>query len=258
MKKIISIINLKGGVAKTTTAVNFAYELAARGERMLIVDNDKQGNLSKAFRCYEPSDKFNVAYLMMIKDADVSKTIKKTRYENIDIIPANMHLANANMSVMMDMSRQQQTRLHKAFMDGGIYAKYDYIVIDNAPDINISIINALTISTNVIVPLIIDQYSLDGLDILTEQLQQVKEDFNEGINFDGCLVTQWQKNDVNIEGLEVIKKSYPVFAAKIRRTNAKVQESTFAKIPLIEYSKRCGASVDYRKFVDEWIERYGR
>lgn len=258
MKKIISIINLKGGVAKTTTAVNFAYELAARGERVLIVDNDKQGNVSKAFRCYDPLDKFNVAYLMMIKDADVSKTIKKTRYENIDIIPANMNLANANMSVMMDMSRQQQTRIHKAFADGGIYAKYDYIVIDNAPDINISIINALTISTNVIVPLIIDQYSMDGLDILNEQLQQVKEDFNEGINFDGCLVTQWQKNDVNIEGLEVIKKSYPVFDTKIRRTNAKVQESTFAKIPLIEYSKRCGASVDYRKFVDEWIERCGR
>lgn len=258
MKKIISIINLKGGVAKTTTAVNFAYELAARGERVLVVDNDKQGNVSKAFRCYVPSDKFTVAYLMTVKDAEVSKTIKNTRYKNVDIIPANMHLANANMSVMMDMSRQQQTRLHKAFMDGGIYAKYDYIVIDNAPDINISIINALTISTNVIVPLIIDQYSLDGLDILTEQLQQIKEDFNEGINFDGCLVTQWQKNDVNIEGLEVIKKSYPVFDTKIRRTNAKVQESTFAKIPLIEYSKRCGASVDYRKFVDEWIERCGR
>ena len=258
MKKIISIINLKGGVAKTTTAVNFAYELAARGERVLIVDNDKQGNASKAFRCYDPLDKFNVAYLMMIKDADVSKTIKKTRYENIDIIPANMNLANANMSVMMDMSRQQQTRYHNAFANGGIYEKYDYVVIDNAPDINISIINAMTISTDVIVPIIIDQYSMDGLDILSEQLQQVKEDFNEGINFDGCLVTQWQKNDVNIEGLEVIKKSYQVFDTKIRRTNAKVQESTFAKIPLIEYSKRCGASVDYRKFVDEWIERCGR
>lgn len=258
MKKIISIINLKGGVAKTTTAVNFAYELAARGERVLIVDNDKQGNVSKAFSCYDPSDKFTTAYLMTSKNADVSKTVTKTRYENIDIIPANMNLANANMSVMLDMSRQQQTRYHNAFINGGIYEKYDYVVIDNAPDINISIINALTISTDVIVPIIIDQYSLDGLDILTDQLQQVKEDFNEGINFDGCLVTQWQKNDVNIEGLEVIKKSYPVFDTNIRRTNAKVQESTFAKIPLIEYSKRCGASVDYRKFVDEWIERCGR
>lgn len=190
MKKIVSIINLKGGVAKTTTAVNFAYELAKRGQRVLIVDNDKQGNLSKAFKGYDPFNKYTTAYLMTKRDADVSKVIAKTRYENIDIIPANMHLANANMSVMMDMSRQQQTRLHKAFADGGIYDRYDYMVIDNAPDINISIINALTISTDVIVPLIIDQYSMDGLDILTEQLQQVKEDFNEGINFDGCLVTQ--------------------------------------------------------------------
>lgn len=258
MKKIISIINLKGGVAKTTTAVNFAYELAVRGNRVLAVDNDKQGNLSKAFRCYDPSEQYTVAYLMTEKDADVSKAVAKTEYENIDIIPANMNLANANMSVMMDMSRQQQTRLHKAFADGGIYEKYDYIVIDNAPDINISIINALTISTDVIVPLIIDQYSMDGLDILMEQLQQVKEDFNDGINFDGCLVTQWQKNDVNTGGLDVIKKSYPVFDIKIRRTNAKVQESTFAKIPLIEYSRRCGASIDYKKFVDEWLGRFAK
>ena len=175
MKKIVSIINLKGGVAKTTTAVNFAYELAVRGDRVLVVDNDKQGNLSKAFRCYDPSEQYTVAYLMTEKDADVSKAVAKTEYENIDIIPANMNLANANMSVMMDMSRQQQTRLHKAFVDGGIYDIYDYMVIDNAPDINISIINALTISTDVIVPLIIDQYSMDGLDILTEQLQPLKK-----------------------------------------------------------------------------------
>lgn len=103
MKKIVSIINLKGGVAKTTTAVNFAYELANRGQRVLIVDNDKQGNLSKAFKSYDPFNKYTTAYLMTKRDADVSKVIAKTRYENIDIIPANMHLANANMSVMMDI-----------------------------------------------------------------------------------------------------------------------------------------------------------
>lgn len=102
MKKIVSIINLKGGVAKTTTAVNFAYELAVRGEKVLVVDNDKQGNLSKAFSSYDPFDVHTVAYLMTEKDADVSKALRKTRYENIDIIPANMNLANANMSVMMD------------------------------------------------------------------------------------------------------------------------------------------------------------
>lgn len=258
MKKIISIINLKGGVAKTTTAVNFAYELAVRGAKVLIVDNDKQGNVSKAFNCYESEEEITIAYLMTEKDADASRAVKKTKYENIDIIPANMNLASANMRVMMDMSRQQQTRIHKSFVNGGIYEKYDYIVIDNAPDINISIINALTVSTDVIVPLIIDQYSMDGLNILMEQLEQIKTDFNEGINFDGCLITQWQKNDVNIEGLEVIEKNYPVFGTKIRRTNAKVQESTFAKIPLIEYSKRCGASIDYRMFVDEWIGRYAK
>ena len=250
----ISIISLKGGTAKTTTAVNMAHILATEyDKKVLVIDNDKQGNISKAFRCYDPESENTTARVMTERDIDIHEVITPT--VNIDIIPANMTLLGANMKVLMDTSRQQQTRFKKAMAD--IEGEYDYCMIDNAPDINMSIINALTVSDCIIIPVCIDQYSFDGLDVLMEQIQSVREEFNEKLEFTGCLVTQYKNNDVNNQGIRELKKRVPVFAQTIRRTEKKVNESTFATRPLSEYSPRCGASVDYRKFVQEFLEKAG-
>lgn len=250
----ISIISLKGGVAKTTTAVNIAYILAAvHRKKVLIIDNDKQGNTSKAFKQYEPEDTNTIARIMLQRNADVFEVIKRTDYNGIDIISANMDLLEANLKTVVDASRQQQTRFKKAL--AAVEGDYDYCIIDNAPDINMSIINALVMSNDVIVPICMDQYSFDGLGILLEQIEQVKEDFNEELNFAGCLITQYRNNDVNNQGIEWLKgHNIPVFIQWIRRTERKVNESTFAKIPLVEYSVRCGAAQDYKKFVLEYLE----
>lgn len=249
----ISIISLKGGVAKTTTAVNMVYTLAAvHSKKVLIIDNDKQGNTSKAFKKYDTEDKNTVARMMLERNIDVSEIIKKTDYENIDIITANMDLLEANLRTIVDTGRQQQTRFKKAL---AAVEGYDYCIIDNAPDINMSIINALVTSNDVIVPVFMDQYSFDGLDILLEQIAQVQEDFNENLHFAGCIITQYQNNDVNNQGIEWLKaQGVPVFNQRIRRTEKKVNESTFAKMPLVEYSVRCGAAQDYKKFVLEYLE----
>lgn len=265
----ISIISLKGGVAKTTTAVNMAYTLAAvHNKKVLIIDNDKQGNTSKAFKRYDTEDTNTIARVMLKRNVDVSEVIKSTAYEGIDIITANMDLLEANLRTIVDTGRQQQTRFKKALgsakvIDRG-WAKfdylplaeaYDYCIIDNAPDINMSIINALVMSNDVIVPIFMDQYSFDGLDILLDQIAQVKEDFNENLNFAGCLITQYQNNEVNNQGIEWLKAhDIPIFKQQIRRTEKKVSESTFAKMPLVEYSVRCGAAQDYKKFVLEYLE----
>lgn len=252
----ISIISLKGGVAKTTTAVNMAYTLAAvHNKKVLIIDNDKQGNSSKAFKRYDAEDKNTVARIMLERNIDVSQIIKKTDYENIDIITANMDLLEANLRTIVDAGRQQQTRFKKAIEGSSISKYYDYCIIDNAPDINMSIINALVMSNDVIVPIFMDQYSFDGLDILLEQIEQVEEDFNENLKFAGCLITQYQNNEVNNQGIEWLKShNMPIFKQQIRRTEKKVSESTFAKMPLVEYSVRCGAAQDYKKFVSEYLE----
>lgn len=265
----ISIISLKGGVAKTTTAVNMAYTLAAvHNKKVLIIDNDKQGNTSKAFKRYDTEDTNTIARVMLQRNVDVSEVIKSTDYEGIDIITANMDLLEANLRTIVDTGRQQQTRFKKALENAKVidrgWAKfdylplteaYDYCIIDNAPDINMSIINALVMSNDVIVPIFMDQYSFDGLDILLDQIAQVQEDFNENLKFTGCLITQYQNNDVNNQGIEWLKAhDIPIFKQQIRRTEKKVSESTFAKMPLVEYSVRCGAAQDYKKFVLEYLE----
>lgn len=249
----ISIISLKGGVAKTTTTVNMAYILAEiHGKRVLVIDNDKQGNASKAFKKYDAEDKNTIARTMLERDVDVSEIIKKTDYENIDIMTANMDLLEANLRTVVDTVRPQQTRFKKAL---AAVEDYDYCIIDNAPDINMSIINALVVSNDVIVPVFMDQYSFDGLKILLEQIAQIQEDFNENLFFAGCLITQYQNNDVNNQGIEWLSEHHiPLFKQWIRRTEKKVSESTFARMPLVEYSVRCGAAQDYKKFVLEYLK----
>lgn len=249
----ISIISLKGGVAKTTTAVNMAYILAAaHKKKVLVIDNDKQGNASKALDRYDAEDKNTIARAMLERNIDVSEIIRKTNYEGVDIITANMNLLEANLRTVVDTGRQQQTRFKKAL--AAVSGNYDFCIIDNAPDINMSIINALVTSNDVIVPVFMDQYSFDGLNILLEQIAQVQEDFNETLNFAGCLVTQYQNNDVNNLNIEKLQaRGLPMYAQKIRRTEKKVNESTFEKKPLVEYSVRCGAAQDYKKFVLEYL-----
>ncbi len=258
--RVISIISLKGGTAKTTTSVNMAYILCRMGHRVLLVDNDKQGNASKTFGLYDPDDKGTVARIMLDRGLDVREIIKATPYSEtekgtLDIITANMDLLEANLRTIIDTGRQQQTRFKKAL--AAVSDNYDFCIIDNAPDINMSIINALVVSDDLIIPIMIDQYSFDGLEILTEQIEQTREDFNPALTFRGCLVTQYRKADVQEQGAEVLDSGYPIFKSRIRRTENKVNESTFAEKPVVEYSVRCGASQDYKKFVNEYLEVIG-
>ncbi len=255
--RVISIISLKGGVAKTTTSVNMAYILCKMGHRVLLIDNDKQGNASKTFGLYDPDDNDTVARIMLDRGLDVREIIKATPYSEtgkgtLDIITANMDLLEANLRTIVDTGRQQQTRFKKAL--AAVSDNYDFCIIDNAPDINMSIINALVVSDDLIIPIMIDQYSFDGLEILTEQIEQTREDFNPALTFRGCLVTQYRRADVQEQGAEVLDSGYPIFKSRIRRTENKVNESTFAGKPVAEYSVRCGASQDYKKFVNEYLE----
>lgn len=249
--KNVSILNLKGGVAKTITATNMAHILVTVfGKRVLLADNDKQGNSSKFFQLHS-YDKPSMAELLTERNYDTHKAIQHTKYENLDLISANMNLLNANLQIIMDVTRQQQTILKKALQQ--VEDEYDYCIIDNAPDINISVINSLVAANEIIVPIKIDQFSFDGLKELTEQFEAIKE-FNPTLKFKGCLVTQFTKNDVNIQGEDHLNNqaNYPMFATHIRRTE-KIDESTFMRQPIIEYSQRCGAAKDYINFVKEYL-----
>lgn len=252
--KILSIINLKGGVAKTTSSVNMAHILAAvHGYHVLLVDNDKQGNASKILNRHG-YDKPGVAQIMTDRKIEPSEVIQNTEIENLDIITANMNLLTANIEVMLDQSRPQQIRFKKFFER--ISDQYDYCIIDNAPDINISTINALVASDDVMVPITIDDFAIDGLEELKEQIDNTREDLNPALVFRGCFITQYDRtNEADIQGEAFLKTlDYPLFKTHIRRT-PKMKPSTFARMPILEYSPTCGASIDYKKLAEEWLNK---
>lgn len=253
----LSIINLKGGVAKTTSSINMAYILAAvHGAKVLLVDNDKQGNTSKFLERHDYKHK-GMAEIMTEERPDMKEIIRKTKYERLDVITANMNLISANLEVMLDLQRPQQTRLKKALKQ--VSKEYDYCIIDNAPDINISTINALVASDAVMIPITIDDFAVDGLKELKQQINNTKENLNPELKLLGCFITQFDRmNEADIQGEEYLKlEENNLFETHIRRTQ-KMKPSTFEREPIIEYSARCGAAVDYKHLVEEFLERLNK
>ena len=146
----ISIINLKGGVAKTVSSMNIAYILAAvHKKKVLLIDNDKQGNASKILNRHS-YEKPGTEEILTVHHLDLHEVIQPTDYEGLDIITANMNLLTAGLEVLLDQKRPRQIRFKRALQQ--IEETYDFCIIDNAPDINISTINALVASDDVLVP----------------------------------------------------------------------------------------------------------
>lgn len=251
--RVISLINLKGGVYKTTTALSLAHILAAKyNKRVLMIDNDKQGNLSKTLQVYDPDDEYTMAEIMDMRYSGA--LVHQTFEKGISVIPANMNLLTANTRAVLDYSRKQQDRLQKALEFLQVGRVFDYVVIDNAPDINISIINALAVSDDVVIPMHMDEYSLDGMEILMDQIKTIRDNFNDHMGLVKCLVTDYSNDEVNRQAMELVQDAgYEMFRQTIRHTARKPMESVWARMPLVAYSPRCGASVDYRRWVEEYL-----
>lgn len=249
--RTLNICNLKGGVGKTITAVNLAYVFAEiHGKKILLVDNDKQGNSSKFFGVHG-YDHLSIADIMIgVKGA--GEVIRHTAYERIDVIPANMALLAANKAVLLDTMKPQQTRIKNALAE--LADRYDIAIIDNAPDENMSVINALTAGDDVIIPVKVDKFTFDGVDEMIQCIRQVQENLNPKLAFRGCVITSFKNNEVNQQGA-----AYMGGLAKFRlmktqiHWSAKVDESTFAALPIMKHSPRSWAARDYKKLAAEYL-----
>lgn len=250
--RILSIINLKGGVGKTISAVNMAYTLTQENFRVLLVDNDKQGNASKFYGAHD-YDKPSISDVLTQQKPTLDGIIQRTEYERLDVLPANMTLLRADKEVLLDSTRQQQTRLSQALKT--VNHLYDYVVIDNAPDLSMNVINAIVASDDVLIPIKIDNFSLDGLTQLIEQVDNVRTNFNDKLNIAGGFVTMYQKNNVNISGIEHLRKHAPIpmLGTTITKT-VKVDESTFVRKPLLLYAPKNAVSQDYCRLTAEYIQ----
>lgn len=250
--KTISFINLKGGVAKTVTTINVAYALATlHGKKVLVVDSDKQGNTSKTLGIHS-YDYQSIAEVLTVRNVDLGSIIRETKVPNVHGISANMSLQRALLEVQMDSLRPQHDRLKKAL--DTVAADYDFCLIDNAPDLNMSTVNALVASNEVIIPVKIDEYAFDGLEELLEQITNVKDGMNEDLVLAGCLITCFQRTESDKQGKDYLKnkEGLHVFDTHIRYSE-KVVESTFVGQSVIEYSKKSGATLDYISFVEEYL-----
>jgi chromosome partitioning protein len=254
--RILSIINLKGGVAKTVSSTSIAYILAWKGYKVLLVDNDKQGDASRGVGS-RTQDGEGIDRLMVERMPNMQRLIKTTEFKNLSVITANMRLLMANKEVMMDQTRPQHDRLKKAL--DKVREEFDICIIDNAPDINISTINALAASDDVLIPIEIDDNTTEGMRELLEQIGNTREDLNPSLQNVRCFVTKFDKwNEAHRQGLEFLKErtTYPFMQTRIRFSR-KVAESTYARKPLPLYSPYCAASRDYMELAAEYLQMIG-
>jgi len=212
--KTVSLLNLKGGVGNSFTSVNMAYELWRRGNRVLLWDNDKQGNRSKAFARYMAEQTAPVAKILSGEWQDPEELIQATDYEGIDIITANLSLFGAAWNLVRE-GETDMTERYRRFLKAGINNQtgdsicesYDYCIIDNPPDIGINVVNALVVTDEVIVPVKIDENALEGLDIVAEQIEDAKT-LNPSLTLKGVLITIYQNTDGEAAGLEWLRQEW--------------------------------------------------
>ncbi len=248
MKKI-SILNIKGGVGKTTSTINLAATLAEEGKRVLVVDIDPQSNSTMAFRVYDIDD-LTVSDALLNKEIDVKNIIKHTDFNNIDVLPSNISLAFAEKKILLDVTRNQQNRLKKTLES--VEDEYDYCIIDCPPSLNMITINALVASDEVIVPIKIDKFALDGLGYLLDSIDEIRDEFNEKLVFSGCFITMDTSTTVNKEIKKALKDLLgdKIFNSSVRQ-NVSVVESTFEQKPLIHYKPKSNANRDYVNLAKE-------
>lgn len=260
---IFCFMNLKGGVGKTTLSTHVACALARLGVKVLFIDNDKQGNASRFFQAQTENT------LAEVLDGSISATeaIQKTSYENLDIISADMGLAAVNLDIMLSdkyKNRNQKFLLKEALEP--VRTKYQFCIIDNPPDINTSVYNALMVANEVIFVATPDCYACDGMALMYEQLQAAKNDriaMDQGyseflpdrrLRFRGCVLNKYTPDSAPI--LESIKKKMPTFSTTIRltKTGAKrLSEAAERGISIQTLSPSCGFSRDFKLFMEELI-----
>lgn len=243
--KTIAIINLKGGVGKTTTAINMAALLTAKyKKRVLLIDNDPQGNASQFFGHY---------YGSMCGSGNILQNTEPYIYQTaagVDIIDANITLLEADNKLRVSAERQDNKMA--AFLDT-VRDKYDYCIIDNPPALLMCTINALCAADEVIIPITLDNWALDGVETITGQIEELKA-LNSGLKIAGILLTNYRKTPENEAAEKWLRENckYRIFETRIRRSD-KATAATYYKEPLEKYSPRSAAAVSYRKFTKEYI-----
>ncbi len=252
MTKIIAIVNQKGGVAKTTTSVNLSTALAAMDKKILVIDLDPQGNSSTGFGIKHGHRKVTI-YQVLIGSKLIEEAILTTNIPNLHLVSSNTNLSGAESDLLNFKKREYLLSISL----GKVVGKYDYIIIDCPPSLNLLTVNALTACDEVIIPMQCDFYSLEGLSHLLKTIKIIGKNLNPKIKIAGILFTMYDKRNRLTEQVEDdVRKCLGklVFRTVIPR-NVKLSEAPSYGQPAIIYDHKCIGSIAYMELTKELLGR---
>lgn len=254
MGRIVAIVNQKGGVGKSTTAVNLGAYLACAGKRVLVVDIDPQGNATSGVGV-EKSELQHCIYAVLIGGLNIKEVIRQTEVSGLEIAPATIALAGAEIELVPQMSREY--RLKRALES--IVEEYDYILIDSPPSLGLLTVNGLTAAHGVLVPIQSEYYALEGLSQLMNTIEMVQTHLNPQLQVDGVVITMFDpRTNLSQAVLEDVKAFFgrriKVYDTVIPR-NIRLSEAPSFGQPIVLYDDRSKGAQAYRSLAEEVLAR---
>ena len=261
MAKIISLVNQKGGVGKTTTSINLSAALGKEGKKTLLVDLDPQRNATTGLG-FSNGDYDGDVYEVMIGKCPIEKAIIKTKFENLSILPSTINLAGVDVEFvknMLDNAEFRQNEQLKLALDK-VRDKYDYIIIDCQPALGVATMNALVASDSVIIPVQCEFFALEGITQLLNSIIMVQSSMNPNLKIEGVLLTMLDgRTNIGLEVIEEVRKYFrdKVFNTLIPRLVRLVEAPSHGK-PINEYDPTSRATEAYANLAKEVISRDGQ
>lgn len=260
MAKVISVVNQKGGVGKTTSSINLAAALGKEGKSTLIIDFDPQGNASTGLGLSNGDFKHDI-YDVMVGACEIKDAIIKTKFKNLSIIPSTINLAGIDVefvkNMLEDKTFHQNEQLRVAIKD--ITDIYDFIIIDCQPSLGLSTMNALVASDSVVIPVQCEFFALDGITQLLNSIIMVQSNLNPNLRIEGVLLTMLDgRTNIGLEVIEEVRKYFKnkVFNTIIPRLVRLVEAPSHGK-PISDYDPTSRATLAYQNLAKEVIERNG-
>ena len=256
-KKIISVINQKGGVGKTTTVINLAAGLSMKGKKVLVIDLDPQGNASTGLGLSNKTNSENTIYSVLNGNKQISEVIQPSSFENLNVITSNVDLSGLEVETAGDSRRAFKLKDELGLILNDSRALYDYIIIDCPPSLSLLTIMALVASDSLVVPLQTEFFALEGLTQLMKTIERIKSNLNPSLEIRGILLTMFDKRNKLSGQVEIEARNYfkeKVYSTAVPR-NVRLSEAPSHGIPVLIYDKICPGSKAYFEFTDEFLEQ---